>query len=85
MRKVYDSILMALSAVGEFGGDGFFDRFKGWESVQSLWESNIAAIDGEDAHDLCLWGVEACGGGVEPMTSAAGDVVAGQGDRRCGA
>jgi hypothetical protein len=29
MFKVYDSILMALSAVGEFGGDAFFDRFKG--------------------------------------------------------
>ncbi len=84
MFKVYDSILMALSAVGEFGGDAFFDRFKGWESMQSLWDINIAAIDGEDAHDRDIWGVEACGsgGGVEPMTSAAGD-VGGQGDRRC--
>ena len=25
----YDSILMALSAVGELGGDAFFERFRG--------------------------------------------------------
>lgn len=82
---------MALSAVGELGGEAFFDRFSGWESVQSDCESNIAAIDGSDAHVLDMWGVDACGGGgVAPMTSAIdGDKFedkvgghGGHGDRR---
>ena len=88
LKFIYDSILIVISVGGEFGGDGFLDKFKGWESVTSFWDIKIVCLVfdvGDDVNDLvkCEF---CCEDGFEPMTSAAccGDIrfVGEHGDRR---